>query len=63
MPVGKYEKHRWAGGKVKKEALSIAVVLICLSVRGLQPWMFETLMRELVTKKPLTYKTLTREVF
>lgn len=31
--------------------------------RSLQPWMFETLMRELVTKKPLTYKTLTREVF
>lgn len=31
--------------------------------RSLQPWMFETLMRELVSKKPLTYKTLTREVF
>jgi transposase-like protein len=31
--------------------------------RGMQPWMFETLLRELVTKKPLTYKTLTRETF
>ncbi len=31
--------------------------------RHMQPWMFETLLRELVTKKPLTYKTLTRETF
>jgi transposase-like protein len=31
--------------------------------RSLQPWMFETLTRELVTKKPLTYRKLTREVF
>jgi len=31
--------------------------------RNLQPWMFGTLLRELVTKKPLTYKTLTRETF
>lgn len=31
--------------------------------RKLQPWMFETLMRELVTKEPLTYKKLTRETF
>ena len=31
--------------------------------RTMQPWMFETLMRELVTKPPLTYKKLTREVF
>jgi transposase-like protein len=31
--------------------------------RGMQPWMFDTLLRELVTKKPLPYKTLTREVF
>jgi len=31
--------------------------------RGMQPQIFGTLARELVTKKPLTYKTLTREVF
>ena len=31
--------------------------------RGMQPWMFDTLLREIVTKKPMTYKTLTREVF
>jgi len=31
--------------------------------RSLQPWMFQTLLRELVTKKPMTYKTLTRETF
>jgi transposase-like protein len=31
--------------------------------RHMQPFMFETMMRELVTKKPLTYKTLTRETF
>jgi transposase-like protein len=31
--------------------------------RKLQPWMFDTLLREAVTKKPMTYKTLTREVF
>ena len=31
--------------------------------RSLQPWMFATMTRELVTKKPLTYKKLTREVF
>jgi len=31
--------------------------------RSMQPWMFDTLVRELVTRKPLTYKTLTREIF
>jgi hypothetical protein len=31
--------------------------------RKMQPWMFQTLLRELVTNKPLTYKTLTRETF
>ena len=31
--------------------------------RKLQPWMFDTLLREVATKKPMTYKTLTREVF
>jgi transposase-like protein len=31
--------------------------------RGMQPFMFQTLLRELVTKKPLTYRKLTREVF
>jgi transposase-like protein len=31
--------------------------------RHMQPFMFENMMRELVTKKPLTYKTLTRETF
>ncbi|MGA2876519.1 MAG: IS1595 family transposase [Nitrososphaerales archaeon] len=31
--------------------------------RGMQPWMFDTLLREIVSKKPLTYKELTREVF
>lgn len=31
--------------------------------RHMQPWMFQTLLRELVTKKPMTYKTLTREIF
>ena len=31
--------------------------------RALQPQMFETLTRELVTKAPLTYKELTHEVF
>lgn len=31
--------------------------------RHLQPFMFQTLLAELVTKKPLTYKTLTRETF
>jgi hypothetical protein len=31
--------------------------------RGIQPHMFSVLLRELVTKKPLTYRKLTREVF
>jgi transposase-like protein len=31
--------------------------------RSMQPWIFETLTKELVTKKPLTYRHLTREVF
>ena len=31
--------------------------------RRIQPWMFNTLLREIVTRKPMTYKTLTREVF
>lgn len=31
--------------------------------RGIQPRMFSTLLQELVTKKPLTYRKLTREVF
>ncbi len=31
--------------------------------RKLQPWMFDTLLKEVATKKPMTYKTLTREVF
>lgn len=31
--------------------------------RHLQPFMFQTLLRELVTKKPMTYRTLTREIF
>ncbi len=31
--------------------------------RAMQPWMFQTLLRELVTKKPMTYRYLTREVF
>jgi len=31
--------------------------------RRMQPFMFETLTRDLVTKKPLTYRKLTREVF
>ena len=31
--------------------------------RHMQAEIFQTLLRELVTKKPLTYKTLTREVF
>ena len=31
--------------------------------RGMQPFMFNTLLTELTKKKPLTYKKLTREVF
>lgn len=31
--------------------------------RHMQPWLFDTLLREVATRKPLTYKTLTREVF
>jgi transposase-like protein len=31
--------------------------------RKLQPWMFDTLLREVATKKPMTYKYLTRQVF
>jgi len=31
--------------------------------RGMQPFMFQTLLRELTQKKPLTYKKLTRETF
>jgi len=31
--------------------------------RKLQPFMFNTLLSELTRKKPLTYKTLTRETF
>jgi transposase-like protein len=31
--------------------------------RDMQPFIFETLLRELVTKKPLTYKKLTQETF
>jgi transposase-like protein len=31
--------------------------------RKMQPHMFQTLTRELVAKKPLTYRKLTREVF
>jgi len=35
----------------------------CYNRRHMQPHMFETLAKELVTRKPLTYKKLTREVF
>jgi transposase-like protein len=31
--------------------------------RHMQPWMFDTLLREVANGKPLTYKSLTREVF
>jgi hypothetical protein len=31
--------------------------------RHLQPWMFQTLLREVATKPPVTYKKLTREIF
>jgi transposase-like protein len=31
--------------------------------RGMQPFMFNTLLTEVAAKKPMTYKTLTREVF
>jgi len=31
--------------------------------RGMQPFMFQTLLRELTQKKPLTYRKLTRETF
>jgi transposase-like protein len=31
--------------------------------RKMQPWMFDTLLREIATKKPMTYRYLTREVF
>jgi transposase-like protein len=31
--------------------------------RSMQPWIFQTLLTELVTKKPMTYRYLTREVF
>jgi len=31
--------------------------------RKAQPWMFQNLLREVSTKKPMTYKTLTREIF
>jgi hypothetical protein len=31
--------------------------------RGMQPFMFNTLLSELTKKKPLTYKKLTRETF
>jgi len=31
--------------------------------RKMQPWMFDVLLHEVATKKPMTYKTLTREVF
>jgi transposase-like protein len=31
--------------------------------RKMQPWMFDTLLREVATKKPMTYRHLTREVF
>ncbi len=31
--------------------------------RKLQPWMFDTLLREVATKPPLTYRKLTREIF
>jgi transposase-like protein len=31
--------------------------------RKMQPWMFQTLLRELVTNKPMTYRELTKETF
>jgi transposase-like protein len=31
--------------------------------RNAQPWMFQNLLREVASKKPMTYKTLTREIF
>ena len=31
--------------------------------RHMQPWLFDILLREVATRKPLTYKKLTREVF
>jgi len=31
--------------------------------RKAQPWMFQNLLREVSTKKPMTYKTLTHEIF
>lgn len=31
--------------------------------RKSQPWMFQALLGEIVTNKPMTYKTLTREIF
>ena len=31
--------------------------------RKMQPWMFQTLLRELVTNKPMTYRELTKEIF
>jgi len=31
--------------------------------RKSQPWMFQNLLREITTKRPMTYKTLTREIF
>jgi transposase-like protein len=31
--------------------------------RHMQPWMFDVLLREVAKGKPLTYKTLTREIF
>jgi len=31
--------------------------------RKAQPWMFQNLLREISTKKPMTYRSLTREIF
>lgn len=51
--------------KLSKDHLDSYLQEFCwrFNRRHLQPFMFETLTRELVTKKPMTYHTLTREVF
>lgn len=51
--------------KLSKDHLDSYLQEFCwrFNRRGMQPMMFGAMLRELVTKKPMTYKTLTRETF
>ena len=51
--------------KLSKDHLDSYLQEFCwrFNRRRMQPFMFDALLAELASKKPMTYKTLTREVF